>query len=653
MAEKVPGIKLEVEADNSKLQKGLVKSEKLLEKLGKSADAQKVKIGGVAGAFAAVTGAMSTVEGVSKGLSGIFKGMNGDVEGMLDTFETLPAGVGPAIAAVRGLWNELSGAADEAKRLADEQERAADEAEKHAKHTKDVADRAKKIDVRIAGAGATSFEAQAKKINDQLAADLKTLNEKQALVIEEATAAAAGEYDKSLSKFVAARDKAEKRLGEIRAARAQFRSFTTTWNQKNYEIAIATAKTTKEQLAAETAIAKTKKDVRIAEAAISLPEIEAVKNLAKAELGLVNEAMVATKDLADLEARRNKAQIKHSTKMAELQRKGESTLLERAQQILTEKSFDAEEKLYKLRLDAAQTITKLQKKEIAKIEKQRSDGVKITKEAELEALGTIYDTQEKLRKEAAKDILEDITAHAKLQESLFSQGRRVEKNAALEKEDLTKQRASNIHILRLRLAGKEFEARLAQEDELARRHEINVKKQVEALKAQSKPGILLREQGVERRKLVRDLHTLETKPQPTREEHGEILELRDQIDNLDTAIHKTERALAEEMQGPIKALKEFLDLSYELKIKIDKDAWKAEVDKQFQALKLLDIDLDKATALQKPEAREIKLAQIDYLSALDRGKAKEEPVVDELVKQTEVLIEMNRAVKNINLDRLR
>jgi len=592
MAEKVPGIKLEVEADNTKLKKGLKQSETMLKGLGKSADAQKIKIGGIAGSFAAVTGAMSTVEGASKALQGIFKGMNGDVSGMLDIFQTLPAGIGPAIGAVRGLWDELSGAAEEAERLVKAQE----------EHNKKLANQ-----IKLRKALISESEKIKGGVEGQIEGRLLTEDEKIIKEWQKDINDLEGNWDSLTTQII----KAKKEVRDVQYDLANFSPQQIELTKKGIlgdsEAAKSTAAQIKKLLTTQKNAKKTLSDLQKARG--SFEEITTAEKI----LGIFKQQdllkLKSQKAIEAIEEKNREKAIQHQTTMLNLEQKGESTLYARKVFLQEKIGRDTMISMERLNIESIDRVAVRQAREIKKTAELRKQGIKISEKQLLESLKKIRDEEGKALGKKGISAVGLSNASFKAAEATFQRQAADEFQREYAKQ--TDDDAKKLFISDARdEISKEIESLVlilnVQEDMIS-----NIKEKIKLEKDQTKLENLRKELEFQE-KLLREFEKQER-------------------------FWLVKRDLAQDTLEILRKEQEATRVSEKLK-----------KEKELQDLLFARGKLHRKL---KDEAGIQSVGQIDYLSALDRGKP-DDKTVDELKIQTGVLKRMDQKLGNIGWGKL-
>jgi len=113
---------IELRADTKRLRADFKKARRLSDdeakKIGKGFRDQFGETMGQIGQIRAVTGEIANVANGLTEMGKKLRMVESDAEGILVVFESMPFGIGQAVSSVKGLFNELSGAAEQAERLA-------------------------------------------------------------------------------------------------------------------------------------------------------------------------------------------------------------------------------------------------------------------------------------------------------------------------------------------------------------------------------------------------------------------------------------------------------------------------------------------------------------------------------------------------------
>ena len=112
-------LSIKLEAQQSKLDRDLDQAESKAKRSGQKMEGS-LSLSNAASGLVKVFAALGTIESGFKAITGVVQALDGDLSGALDTIETMPFGIGPAIAAARDFFEVISGSRKEAERLAAE-----------------------------------------------------------------------------------------------------------------------------------------------------------------------------------------------------------------------------------------------------------------------------------------------------------------------------------------------------------------------------------------------------------------------------------------------------------------------------------------------------------------------------------------------------
>lgn len=119
-------LSVQIEAEQARLDRDLDQAERKAKKSGDKIE-ESLSLGGVASKLLAAFAALGAIEAGFKGITSVTQVLAGDLQSALDTIETLPFGLGPAIGAARDFFEVISGSREEAERLAAEWAKVAEE----------------------------------------------------------------------------------------------------------------------------------------------------------------------------------------------------------------------------------------------------------------------------------------------------------------------------------------------------------------------------------------------------------------------------------------------------------------------------------------------------------------------------------------------
>ncbi|MEM6504802.1 MAG: hypothetical protein AAF711_04985 [Planctomycetota bacterium] len=119
MSSDLSRMSIRLEANDAQLNQELDQAERRAQRSGKKMEGD-LSLGGAASGLVKIFAALGTIEAGFRSLTGASQLFAGDAEAALDSFERIPFGIGPAIAAAHDFFEVISGSREEAERLADE-----------------------------------------------------------------------------------------------------------------------------------------------------------------------------------------------------------------------------------------------------------------------------------------------------------------------------------------------------------------------------------------------------------------------------------------------------------------------------------------------------------------------------------------------------